>query len=125
MLTVETKIDKSKIDGIGLYAKVFIPKGTVVWRHNDLIDLLISKEEADTLSEPSKKQFYNYAYFDIAYEKYLLCGDDGRFFNHSTTPNCDDSQRDVTVALRDINPGEELTVDYSKFYGDFDRMKVK
>ncbi|HVY36109.1 MAG TPA: hypothetical protein VG982_02425 [Candidatus Paceibacterota bacterium] len=55
MLTVETKIDKSKIDGIGLYAKVFIPKGTVVWRHNDLIDLLISKEEADTLSEPSKK----------------------------------------------------------------------
>ena len=50
----------------------------------------------------------------------MLCGDDGRFFNHSSTPSCDDSADDITVAVRDIEIGEELTVDYTTFYGDME-----
>jgi len=48
----------------------------------------------------------------------MLCGDDGRFFNHSGTPNYDDSAADVTIALTDIHQGEALTVNYLSFYGN-------
>ena len=53
-------------------------------------------------------------------EKYILCGDDARFFNHADDPNCDDSKRDTTLALRDIPEGEELTVNYRTFIGNLD-----
>lgn len=121
MLTVKTSIKPSSIAGIGLFANQFIPKGTIVWKTNLLIDLLLSHEEIETLSEPSRSQFYNYAYFDKHYGKYLLCGDDGRFFNHSSIPNCDDSHPFQTVALFDIFPGQELTVDYGVFYGEIEK----
>lgn len=120
MLTIPTKIKPSPIAGIGLFAETLVPKGTVVWKTNPLIDILLSKEEAESLSEPSKAQFYNYAYLDKNHGKYLLCGDDGRFFNHSREPNCDDSHPHMTVALVDILPGEELTVDYGVFYGEIE-----
>lgn len=120
MLTVHTKIQPSPIAGIGLFANQFIPSGTIIWKTNPLIDILLSKDEADSLAEPAKNQFYNYAYLDTVHNKYLLCGDDGRFFNHSSQPNCDDSHPDITVALVDIFPGDELTVNYNVFYGDIE-----
>jgi hypothetical protein len=118
MLTVKTKIGPSKIDGIGLFADESINKGTVVWKLNPLIDVLLTKEQIATLSVSSQEQFYKYAYLDKTYGKYLLCGDDGRFFNHSTEPNCDETMPDQTTALRKIMKGEELTVNYAEFYGD-------
>ncbi len=118
MLTVKTKIALSKISGIGLFADEPIPKGTLVWKFERAIDLLLSKEEISRLSAFSQKQFYNYAYLDKKYNKYLLCGDDGRFFNHSLNPNCDERISDQTTTIRDIASGEELTVNYEDFYGD-------
>jgi hypothetical protein len=123
MLLVKTKIGPSPIAGIGLFANEYIKKGTLVWQYHPDIDLLFSKEQIDTLSPVSKEQFYKYAFLDKKYNKYMLCGDDGRFFNHSDEPNCDDSKDDITIALRDILPGEELTVDYWSFYGDIDDHK--
>jgi SET domain-containing protein len=115
MLTVKTKIGPSKIAGIGLFADEMITKGTVIWKFEPLIDILLSKEEIENLAEPSKKQFYNYSYLDEKYNKYLLCGDDGRFLNHDLNPNCDDSIPDETIAIRNIAIGEELTVNYKVF----------
>lgn len=118
MLCVATKIQKSNIAGIGLFAAKDIPKGTVVWRFQEKIDTLFSESDINLLNEHSQAQFRNYAYFDNHHGKYLLCGDDGRFFNHSKSFNCDDSQQDITIAIRDIKAGEELTVDYNSFYGN-------
>ncbi len=118
MLCVETKIAASNVQGIGLFANQAIPRGTVVWRFMPGFDLLMPKESIEKLSEPAKKQFYNYAYLDKAHGEYLLCSDDARFFNHSDQPNCDDGKEDVTIAMRDIQPGEELLVNYKDFYGD-------
>jgi hypothetical protein len=51
--------------------------------------------------------------------KYVLCFDDGRFFNHSDSPNVIDGLTPDTaqssIAVRDIFPGEELTCDYRTF----------
>ena len=118
MLVVKTKIGPSKIDGIGLFTDQFISKGTVVWEYDPNIDRLLSEEEIGKLARPIRERFHNYAFFDRKYNKYMFCGDDGRFFNHSGMPNCDDGKDDVTVALHNIAEGEELTVDYRSFYGN-------
>lgn len=120
MLTVKTQIKQSRIAGIGLFAAQFIPKGTIVWTYKEKLDALFTKEEIEQFSFASQEQFYNYAYLDKTYGQYLLCGDDGRFFNHSPVPNCDDSEKNVTMALQDINSGDELTVDYTTFCDDIE-----
>ncbi len=131
MLLVKTKLDISKIAGIGLFADEFIKEGQVVWEYNSKFDLLYTKEEIDQLGDVAKEQLHNYSYLDKNYGKYLLCGDDARFFNHSDNPNCKDNNSihrtaDVTVASRDINKGEELTCNYKIFYQDIkDHPEIK
>ena len=119
MLLVKTKIRPSKIEGVGLFADEPIKSGTKVWGFEPKLDLLLSKEEVETLSPAAQEQFYRYAYLDKVRGKYLLCGDDGRFFNHSDTPNCYETmENDSTYSLRDIEVGEELTINYAEFYGN-------
>lgn len=120
MLTVKTKLKQSPISGIGLFADEPIKKGQPVWVFNPMIDILLTEDEMNQLSLPSKEQFLNYAYLDITIGKYLLCGDDARFFNHSDEPNCFDSNTnpDITVASKDIAIGEEITCNYKTFYGN-------
>jgi len=120
MLCIKTQLKSSTISGIGLFADEPIKKGTIVWRYEPNLDILLPKETVAKLSESAQKQFYNYAFLDNTCGKYMLCGDDARFFNHSENPNCDDSEPNITIALRDLEKGEELTVDYKTFYGDFE-----
>jgi hypothetical protein len=46
----------------------------------------------------------------------VLCWDHGRYLNHSCEPNCGGSEFWFEVALRDIEPGEQLTNDYATLY---------
>jgi SET domain-containing protein len=127
MLLVKTTIGPSKIEGIGIFAAEPINKGAVIWEFNPLIDILLTREQVASLSVPARDQMHKYSYFDQVYGKYLLCGDDARFFNHDDNPNCYDSPhlsgRDITVASRDIAVGEELTCNYKSFYGDLEDHK--
>jgi len=115
MLLVKTKIGPSRISGIGLFADQHIPAGTLVWKFEPRIDMLLSESDLDKLSDAARDQIDHHSYFDKARGKYVLCGDNARFFNHSSNPNCDEKIPDQTIALRDILPGEELTVDYRTF----------
>lgn len=92
MLLVKTKIGPSEIEGIGLFADEQIKAGTKVWIFEPKLDLVLSKEEITELSFPVQESFYRYAYLDKVRKKYLLCGDDARFFNHSDIPNCDEKR---------------------------------
>ena len=120
MLLVKTKIGKSKIHGIGLFADQFIPKGTLVQKFMSGFDLIISREEVSKLSEPSKEQFLKYAYKNKK-GNYILCFDDTRFLNHSDNPNLisDDPNEEIDIAARNIEKGEELTVNYRDFDEDY------
>lgn len=42
----------------------------------------------------------------------ILCWDIGRFVNHSFKSNCLTTAYDFEIAVRDIQPGEQLTDDY-------------
>ncbi len=124
MLLVKTKIEKSGIHGIGLFADQFIPKGTVTWEYNSEFDTSFTEEQVQKLPEIAKDRFLHYAYIDKDLSKYILCWDDLRFINHSTNPNIDSTPR-KDVANKDIQPGEELLCNYEAYEtGYFERRNL-
>lgn len=121
MLLVKTTLKLSPINGIGLFANQFIPKGTNVWVFCKGFDQKIDIKEVEHLSEFSYSQFEKYAYLSRKSNKFILCFDDARFFNHSRNPNVScifeniSEEEDICYAIKDIAVGEELTCDYRDF----------
>ena len=96
--------------GYGVVAKEFIPKGSITWvldkldREFSPLDILemddIYKDILDTYSFRNNKG------------NFVLCWDNGRYVNHSFNSNCLTTAYDFEIAIRDIEPGEQLTDDY-------------
>ena len=110
----------SKIHGLGLFADQFIPKGTVVWRFTEGFDQRLTREQISEFPELVQRYLARYASLSRKSGLYLLCADAGNYFNHSDSSNCRSEYRDgeaevVTYAIQDIQPGEEMTGDYSTF----------
>lgn len=127
MILVKTILGKSKKHGTGLIADQFIPKGTITWEYHSFFDSAFTENEITQMSEPAKKQFFHYAYFDKKLNKHVLCFDDQRFINHSAVKKdiniLSTSRRDI--AIKDIQQGEELLCDYDKFDNTyFDRINL-
>lgn len=123
MLLVKTKIGESSISGIGLFAAEFIAKGTQVWIYREGFDVCVPDGYPEQLPEPAKTFFLKYAYQNPDTKQYVLCSDDARFFNHADAPNVEciydeNGAYIADVAVRDIQPGEELTIDYREFDSD-------
>ncbi len=127
MLMVKTKLKVSPINEIGLFADEFIPKGTIVWQYDMIIDRLYHKDELKFVSKPARKMLDHYGYTN-EYNDIILCGDDARFFNHSFIPNCFEQYSpggtSPTLAMRDIQRGEEMTIDYTTFDNSY-KEKLK
>lgn len=123
MLLVRTHLAMSSIHGIGLFASEVIPAGTRIWKRHPLIDVSISADDLKTLSHPCHDQVLAYGYKQKRTGLYLLCGDDARFINHSTSANCidrkDEDGTGATFARTDIAVGEELTCDYAVIDQDY------
>lgn len=119
MICIKTVVKPSNISGLGLFADEDIPKGSIIWRFNPIIDKIIPHTDLENLNVNCINQIKKYAYIDVHHFGLVLCGDDARFLNHSTEPNCNDSMDNITFTIRDIKKGEELTVDYNDFYLDF------
>lgn len=115
MILIKTKIGPSNIHGIGLFADQFIPKGTVTWKYHAKFDTGFTQDEVEQMSEPARKIFLWYAYYDFSQSKYILCFDDQRFINHSKVNYNIESTPEMDIAARDIQPGEEILCDYTKF----------
>lgn len=120
MLLVKTRIGLSKINGIGLFAAQFIPKGTIMWRFTEGFDTRIDKDVLGSIPLKDRDGFIKYPFYSRRTNTYVLCCDDARFFNHSDTPNVGDeddimTNEGIDIALCDIQEGEELTCDYRLF----------
>ncbi len=123
MLLVKTRIGPSKINGIGLFADSFIPKGTLIWKFTPGLDIEITKDDLTKLPQQARDKLLHYCYLDKKTDKYVLGFDDDRFMNHSNTPTTEDGNPygyDGDIAVRDIYEGEEITCDYKKEDGDYD-----
>ena len=120
MLLVKTTVKPSKIHGLGLFALQFIPKGCEIWKFTSGFDQKFSREQI--LKFPKLLQIYlcKYAWRSQKSKLYILAVDDAKYFNHSEEPNCLSEYRTneeevVTVGIRDIQIGEEITDNYSSF----------
>lgn len=113
MFLIPTYLDRSEIQGTGVFTPHFIPRGTTLWDFTPGVDWEITVKEMSAFPEPFQSRLREWSYLDER-GLYVLCGDSAKFMNHSFEPNCDDSGG-VTTSLRDIVPGEELTCDYRVF----------
>lgn len=119
MLLIETSIDKSPIQGLGLFAKPAVQKDTVVWTLDPRFDRLIPVEEYESTTGPMRTYLDRYCYPRRSDPRFVVMEcDDARYMNHADKPNCGFTSEDVLVALRDIAAGEELTCDYNVFFED-------
>ncbi len=114
MMMVDTELRASPIHGIGVFVTERVRKGQLVWRFDSRIDRVFSDAELEEMPERLQRFLRIYSTLHDAQGLWVLCGDNGRHFNHSQTPNTrslgiafgDD------VAAEDLEPGTELTSDY-------------
>ncbi len=123
MLLIETFLAESPIAGIGLFAGQRVEKGQVLWRFVPGFDNLMTVEFVKGLPDMNQEFIRDNASLIPQMGAYLMCGDNDRFTNHSNDPNRQfvyESPTDIyEVATREINPGDELTNDYSEFDDNF------
>ena len=119
MLLVDTYLDKSAIQGIGVFAKNRIAKGTLVWKLDARFDRRIPVDTYESQTGPVKSYLDRYSYPDRRDPSFIVFeADDARYMNHDDHPNCDVSTPEETYAVRDIAAGEELTCNYNHFFDD-------
>lgn len=124
MLKVRTRLQPSRLDGIGLFADQFIPAGSVTWRYDPAFDQAHTAEQVEALPDFLREQVVTYAFWDDAQDRYILCADNQRFINHSSRPNIHCTPYEDR-ALRDILPGEEMTCDYAGYEADWFERRGK
>jgi uncharacterized protein len=119
MLLIPVRADRSPIHGLGVFALQPIPAGTPVWRFQPGFDQRFPTHLLPQLPEPAQRHVHHYAYLDATSGDWILNGDLAIFLNHSPQPNtgCPNASGPAsqTVALRDIEAGEELTCNYPSF----------
>jgi SET domain-containing protein len=119
MLRVKTYLDKSPIDGIGVFAAENIKAGEIVWHFVPALDKTLDIMEWFAISEfghPIDRNFLRkYAFLDKQTDKLILSGDNDRFTNHSDSPNTRPDETGDMFAIRDIKEGEEITANYYEF----------
>ncbi|TCP28669.1 hypothetical protein EV195_101850 [Tenacibaculum skagerrakense] len=96
--------------GYGVVAKQFIPAGTITWVL-DKLDREFSPLEFQQM-EPIYQEILDTYTFRNNNGNLILCWDNGRYVNHSFNSNCLTTAYDFEIAIRDIQPGEQLTDDY-------------
>lgn len=105
----------------GLFTNVPIKKGDMVGEYTGLLIV------GHFLSKYSGDYFMRYPHFSIGFIHFTLdaerFGNEMRFANHNYTPNMQPTvalekglSHSVLIALRDIEPGEQLTYDYGEDY---------
>ena len=123
MMTVRCYLAPSRIEGLGVFCHDDIKKGENVWRDEPLLDLRVPADELARM-EPHIREFVErYSYPDAVHPGQLVLEcDEGRFMNHSDTPNLDFNDGIHGIALRDIPAGTELTCDYAVFLAPGEAM---
>jgi uncharacterized protein len=128
-----THVRPSGVAGLGVYAKTFIPKGTMWYQAITDNALFISPDQYKHLELSSKNNLTEgflhyirtYGYCDKETLELIVALDDGRYINHSVDPNSgvpNPYDGKISVALRDIAPDEEIFENYLDYICSWDRV---
>ena len=124
MYLIDVEIKLSPIEGKGVFTVGLIERGAVVWKYGPEYDKILSRENFEKLSEEEKEELKKVGYISPSSGMWVYPPkeDPARFTNHSMEQNnlsvtfdVAVSQEPFFVANRNINAGEELTVNYAEF----------
>lgn len=104
--------------GSGVFAREFIPRGTITWTRCRF-DRTLSPAEVAALPAPYQRIIAHYAY-NSPQGEIVLCWDIARFMNHSCDPTVMCIYDEVDIAVRDIQAGEQLTYEYGTLNIDYE-----
>jgi uncharacterized protein len=120
MMLVRTYLSSSKIEGIGIFAAEPIKAGDVIWRLDPKFDVLFTESDIEELPPHMQDFITRYFYPHLKQPGvWVLESDNGRFMNHSESPNTDFTQFEEGFAIRDIAAGEEIICNYYEFDSTF------
>lgn len=114
MMMVETVLKPSPIHGLGVFLLHPARRGDLIWRFDSRVDRIYTEAEIITLPEHVAAYLRTYSTFHAATGLYVLCGDNGRYFNHAEAPTTlsDAISFGSDHAAHDLPAGTELTSDY-------------
>ncbi|MBA3896533.1 MAG: SET domain-containing protein-lysine N-methyltransferase [Sphingomonadaceae bacterium] len=115
MMMVDTVLRPSNIHGIGVFLVAAVRKGTLLWKYDSRVDRVYSEAEIQSLPPLTQKFMRVYSTWHEGVQLWVLCGDNGRHFNHSGTPASisDGIAFGADYAAEDLPAGAELTSDYA------------
>ena len=117
---VFTRLGISKIHGIGVFAISIIKKGTALFKYDNTEIVWVNASEIVNTSDSIKKMYTD---FCVIKDHGTLYGCPSNFnqltmawyMNHSDTPNVSIYKNYDFRTIRDIQDGEELTINYNTF----------
>lgn len=116
MMMVRCYLAPSAIEGLGVFTHVDIKKGGLIWLFDPRFDVSYFKDDLASVPAHFRDFLERYTYdHPTDPDMIVLDCDEGRFMNHSATPNVDLTNPSRGVATRFIPAGEELTCDYATF----------
>lgn len=116
-MLVRTYVAKSKIHGLGLFARDSIRRGTPMQMDNPVFDIILTQAQVNTLFPIARQYIYRYAWTD-SYGLMHIGVDNDKYCNHTEDPNMGlpkGEGSEICVALRDIKADEEITEGYRLF----------
>jgi len=129
------EVRTSKTHGRGLFATAPIKKGSPIWVFQGpgkILTGLTGEESKNKIFTSAQLEEFGRkdpakigellwgGYLHVPSNNFIVLVDGGQFTNHSNDPNCGGDwaktpQGEVSVAIRDIAAGEEITDDYGVF----------
>jgi len=115
----KTYVAPSDIHGLGLRAKERIPKNSLFWKHDHLIDGWIDIRSAEKHGYSTFLENVDYFYcYDRSLDLYIRHADTIIFINHSDKPNLTSPTKYMHISNKDIEVGKELTLNYRDICDD-------
>lgn len=116
MLLISTSVAPSAIEGLGVFADEYVSRGSLIWKLNPKFDIFVNEMELGALPRHMQSYLARYSYPHLELAGYRVIDvDNGKYMNHSLTPNTDFRIFDEGYALVDIAPGDEITCNYHEF----------
>ena len=112
MFLIDTYLDKSKIQGVGVFAKENIKKGQLIKEVRPDFEIEFNKDNLPKMPLALAKLIDTHAYERELGSKILVMGiDNEKYLNHSDNPTVNEEG----YALKNIAIGDEITIDYNNF----------
>jgi len=119
MMLIDTYLDKSKIQGVGVFAKENIKKGERIKEGRPEFEIEFNSDNLPKMPLALAKFIDTHSYERELGSKILVMGiDNEKYLNHSDDPNVDDEG----YALKDIKIGDEITINYKDFDDSVEKL---